>query len=504
MTRLSTSRAADLDRRRWWAIFVVTCLVEGTILGFQVMFRGVDADEGFYLMAGRRVLAGHRPYADFFFPQMPYLPFLHAAVFSVSDASLVAGRLVSAVAGAVLAGLLAATATRATGKLHVGIAMAVAYGAHALIISIVPTAKTYGVADLGLIAAFLLLARPQAGAARALAAGVSAGVAAGTRLPASAAVLVLLAWSGRRGIRNAAAFAAGVVLALLPCVWIAAQDPQNFWFCNVGFHMLRREISGLGPILLQKGVVLAKWTLLPQNLIIWVLALVGIYLQPTVAPAIVCALALGMVYLAVTPTYLQYLTQILPFLLLAGIPALAALLQRRKLTVAAASVYVIGLLLALRSPPEGSARGRKAQLWRVGSVQELATYLRKHTEPDDRLLSWWEGYPFLARRPGFVGVGFWESNAAKKLPATARRRYHVLNQEDVRELIANREPRLIVFPEGTWGRLENTVHEHYRQLARFGTTWVFERRDDDTANVGDMGGEQVPGRRAKEGCMSEP
>src|SRR5208337_2679315 len=108
--------------------------------------------EGFYLMAGRQVLAGRRLYADFFFPQMPYLPYIQAAVLSVSDAPLVAGRLVSAVSGATLAGLLAATATRATGKLRVGIAMAMVYAANALVISIVPTAKTYGVANLALIA----------------------------------------------------------------------------------------------------------------------------------------------------------------------------------------------------------------------------------------------------------------------------------------------------------------------------------------------------------------
>jgi hypothetical protein len=485
--RLSRFRFADLDHRQWWAVFTVTCLVEGLILGLQVMRRGVDADEGFYLMAGRQVLAGRRLYADFFFPQMPYLPYIQAAVLSVSDAPLVAGRLVSAVSGAILAGLLAATATRAMGKLRVGIAMAMVYAANALVISIVPTAKTYGVANLALIAAFLLLARPQARAVGAFTAGVSAGIAVGARLPAAAAVLVLLLWSSRGGIRNGVAFAAGVALALVPCVWVAAQDPQNFWFCNFGFHMLRREISGLSPILLQKGVVLAKWTLLPQNLILWALALVGIWLEPAAAPAIACAVALSVVYLAATPTYLQYLTQILPFLLLAGIPALAVLLQHRKLTVAVASVYIIGLLLALRTPPEGTVRGQKVQFWRVGTVEELATYLHEHTERGDRILSWWEGYPLLARRSGFIGVGFWESNTAKKLPADARRRYHVLNQEDIRQLIASREPRLIVFPDGTWRRLENTIHEQYRQLARFGTTRVFERRDDYTVNVGKYG-----------------
>lgn len=479
---------ARLERRQTLLLLAATCVVEAVLLGVVAVHRGIDADEGFYLMAGWRVLAGHALYADFFYPQMPYLPYIHAAVLALTGPSLVAGRLVGVVTGALLAGVLAVVAARATGRVRVGIAIAGLYAANALVISIVSTAKTYGVANLALVGAFLLLAAPKARVWCTLIAGLSAGLAVGIRLPAAAAVMVLFVWSIRGGIRNALVFAAGVAIALLPCLWIALGDPKNFWFCNFEFHALRREITGDRAVLLQKAVILAKWTLLPQNLVAWALALAGLRLQPRAAiPAIACALALGLAYLMATPTYLQYLTQIVPFLLLAGIPALAVLLERRNWAIVVAGVYGIGLLLAMRTPPEGAVRGQKVQFWRLDAVQAVAAYLQQHTQADDQVLSWWEGYPFLARRPGFVGVGFWESNVAKKLPADARRRHHVLNQEDVRQLIAGEEPRLIVFPDGTWEHLDNTINDHYRQVARFGSTRVFGRRDSAAPHAGSAG-----------------
>ena len=46
------------------------------------------------------------------------------------------------------------------------------------------------------------------------------------------------------------------------------------------------------------------------------------------------------------------------------------------------------------------------------------------------------------------------------------------------------EPRLIVFPDGTWNGLKAAVEARYRPAARFGTTQVSERRERDAVNDG--------------------
>jgi hypothetical protein len=72
-------------------------------------------------------------------------------------------------------------------------------------------------------------------------------------------------------------------------------------------------------------------------------------------------------------------------------------------------------------------------------------------------------------------VGFWESNAARRLSEAERRRHHVRNVDDIRGLIERREPKLILVPQGVWNKLRETIAAHYRQTERFGQLRLFER-----------------------------
>jgi hypothetical protein len=477
----------DSQTRTWsrhsWLLFVSFSLAETLVLAWLAARFSINADEGFYLRAGHEVLLGRRLYADFFFPQMPYLPFAEAAVMAVTGPSLFAGRAISVVTGGLLAGLLAAAAVRMTGQVRAGIVVGLAYIGHTVLISSLTITKTYGVANLALVGAVLLVGASPRSIACAVAAGLCAGLAVGTRLPSAAAAGVLLLWSAWHGRRQALAFATGVLVASLPWLWVAAQDPQAFWFGNVMFHELRREITGLGPILKQKGVVLAKWILWPQDLVLWALAAIGAlhYRRQTLLVA-ACTLVLAGVYLAATPTYLEYMTQLVPLLLLASIPALPMLFRRRALALVSAVLYMAGMVIALRvnldSNPAGQKVGvGKVWLWHQGVVLPVARYLRDHSKPGDRILSWWEGYPFLAEREGFNGVGFWESNVAEKLPSQARHRYHLLGREDIERLVAAGEPRLVAFPNGVWDWLGGALAKHYRLSAHLWTIEIFELRD---------------------------
>ena len=206
-------------------LFVVCCVAEAIVLGALAAHRAVNADEGFYMTAGWQVLTRHRLYADFFFPQMPYLPFVEAGILAVTGPSLLAARAISVLTGSLLAGCLALTAARNTGKIGVGIAIALAYGVNSLALNYLSIDKTYGLANLALVGAFLLVAAPTTSLAQTVVAGVCAGVAVGTRLPAAAAVLVVLVWSSRRGARHVLAFCAGGLVGYLPWLWAAAQNP---------------------------------------------------------------------------------------------------------------------------------------------------------------------------------------------------------------------------------------------------------------------------------------
>jgi hypothetical protein len=460
-------------------LFTAASVGTGLILWAMASVRGVNADEGFYLLAGWRVLGGQRPYADFFFPQMPYLPYLTAWTVDLVGPSLPAVRVTSVLCAALLAGILAVAAAWQTGRVGIGALVAILYAGNALVLQYLTIAKPYAVTNLFLVIAFLLVVVPASGLVGVAVAGACAAIAVGVRLPSVAVLAVLSLWTMRRGWRPAAAFAAGAISASLPWIWLAVQDPSAFWFGNVGFHALRGEISGTGALLGQKAVVLAKWLLMPQNALLWAMAIAGAIMKPREGVlAMLCAGVLAVGYLAATPTYLEYMVQVLPFLLLSAIPALVVLSNKRALAVAVLALYAGGFVAARRTPPDASLRGAKRELWNLETVERVSTYLRDRSEPGDRILSWWEGYPLLAGRDGFLGVGFWESNVAKKLPPEARERLHVLHRDDIRALIEAREPRLIVFPEGTWQTLRAVMAHHYEHRARFGSIEVLELRGE--------------------------
>jgi len=476
---VTASDKARMQRRERW-LFAAVCVLEIVVLGTLAMSRNVNPDEGFYAVAGWRLLEGKHLYRDFFYPQMPYLPYVEAAVLAFTGPSLLGMRSISVVTGALTGALVAAASARRTGSIAVGAVVAIAYAANSLCLNYLSIIKTYGLANLGLVVAFLALAMmQQRRRSVALFAGLAAGCAIGARLPAVAAVTVLALWSIGRGRNFAVVFVAAVGLASLP--WLASvwESPDSFWFSNFGFHALRREIVGFLPILGQKAGVALKWFLLPQNLLLWVAATAGVVTAPAwSAPAFACAAALAVAYLAATPTYLDYMVQVIPFLLLAAAPAIPRLLSRRALLAAVVVVYAIGLGLARRDAPEESARGVKAKRWNLAAVNEVAAYLHANSAPGDRVLSWWEGYPFLAMREGYVGVGFWESNASRKLSLDERLRYHIRHQEDLQRLIRLGDPALVVMPVGIWETLEPDLAVRYEIVRDFDGLRVYARRGD--------------------------
>lgn len=468
--------AVDRNSRGGGAAFLAGAAIASVVLVVGAVVHGVNPDEGFYLAAAWRSSRGASLYRDFFFPQMPYLPLMQGWYFRIVDVSLTAGRMFSAVPAALSGGVLATLVWRATRRWDAVALGVAAYVGHVLSWNYLTVVKTYGVANLTTLAALGLLIERQGRVAAAFA-GVCAGIGIATRLPTLAVAGVLGLWLLIRSPRRVVPYAIGLAVSLLPCVWIALQDPSAFWFGNFEFHSLRREISGWGPVLRQKLEILVRWITVPQNTLLWLAAGFGVVRgdeRGWLAGA--CAIALGALYLSATPTYLEYTIQLVPLLIVAAIPALLSVSSRRGVLVAAVCLYVVGLAVGLRPTDADSARGRKLDLWNHGTVDEVTAYIRASTSPDDHVLSWWEGYPILAQRPGYLGIGFWESNVAKKLDADARERYHLLGIGEIRALVEHQVPRLVVVAEGEWPQLRDALAGGYEIAREWGAVRIYRRR----------------------------
>src|SRR5262249_52301286 len=181
-------------------------------------------------------------------------------------------------------------------------------------------------------------------------------------------------------------------------------------------------------------------------------------------PAAAAALVLAVAYASATPTYLEYMSQFFAFLVLAAVPACAALAQRRRLAVAVLGVYALGCYGLVEAVPART------------TVGEVSAYLHEHAAADERVLSWWEGYPVLSGRPGFTGVGFWESNVAKKLDRAAAERYHVVQRDQLAEFVRTGAPAWIVVDDGTWSGLRAAIDARYAPVHRVGPVQIYQRR----------------------------
>lgn len=77
-------------------------------------YRLVDGDEGFYLLAAKSVFHGKLLYRDFFYTQMPLLPYIYGLWLKIAGETWNSGRMLSSLLASLLGCLLYVHVTRVT------------------------------------------------------------------------------------------------------------------------------------------------------------------------------------------------------------------------------------------------------------------------------------------------------------------------------------------------------------------------------------------------------
>ena len=123
------------------------------------VFRGrLNADEGWYLYAGRLVWRGQLPYRDFAFPQMPLTPYVYG-ISQIFKPSLYLGRLTSCAFAVAAVGLAVRVAWREGGRIA-GVAVAVLCLAFPTGIYNLTLTKTYALSAFLMVAVLAALTSP--------------------------------------------------------------------------------------------------------------------------------------------------------------------------------------------------------------------------------------------------------------------------------------------------------------------------------------------------------
>jgi hypothetical protein len=443
---ISSRRYALVWTYATWALLAAALMVYAETLAFT-------GDEGFHMLAAQLIKAGKRPYLDFCFPQTPLNAYWNAfwmRVFGESwrTAHAVASLLTS---GAVILAaqfILSRFPERAWAA-TAAMATAAIVGLNSVVVEFGPLGQAYGMCLFTIVAAFRLTvsAVERRSGARALAAGVLAGVAAGASLLAAPVAPVLLIWlvwnsGGGRWVK-AVAFLTGCAAPFLPVLALFARAPWVVWFNIAEYHLYYRAIYWPDP-LPHDLETLTGWTADPQAVVLGLLAIGGVvfiwrrsnwdrarrsefYLCGWLVLGIAAELAFG------HPTFARYFCLTVPFLAILAAAGLYAIGSRvfapeRTFWPAAIAIFIM------------AATGVRAVYDHAQEVYSWPQYedvARKieQVAPTNRNLFTVPMLYFLTKRRPPAGMEF-EYSHKLNLPAAQMAALHAMPEAELKRLVA--------------------------------------------------------------------
>ena len=438
----------------------------------------VNLDEGYYLTASRFVYQGKIVYRDFFYTQMPLLPYIYGLWLKLFGYSWTSARLLGALISTALGSALFAFSFQQTRSLRVAWLAAILYAGSAFVQEWYPLAKTYGLTALGLTLATMQVMRAreqEEGTAKLfLGAGFLAGLTIDIRLMflVGAGTLGLFCWK-----RGALPYLLGLGLALAPNLIYLALTPENYYFGNFGYHNIRTS-AGLVGGFEEKWINLMKLVGLQrvdgvvgyQNALGLLLFGSAAYTKKVRAVPLLVGASLIFVSFLPTPNFNEYFCVAVPFLILACLPWMKEALEDKSWRVflgLAVGCYLILLPLhlafsfGLEAPYYEKAIGHIRR--RLSTHAELRETIQQNTEPGDKILVSCPGYAFGTEREMFPKTenNFPHSlNIFPRLSEAQANEYQFLTDKQTEALISSGKVRLVVLGEGMRDS-EAYIKRHY-------------------------------------------
>lgn len=458
-------------------LLVVAFFAQVLFFTFVARHRFVHGDEGFYLLAARLVLMHKKPYLDFFYDQMPLLPYIYALWMKFTGISWASERLFSALLTATLGVLVYEHVCRQTRSCIAGLAAVVLFASSTLIFAGFPIVTTFSLAGLFLFSSYVIVSRPHTGSPRWMvaASGLLFGLGVDTRSYLVLLIPVFLWWIFHNfdsGARRAAIlwFVGGFIIATAPCLSLFIPSPQAFLFNNLGYHAIRTNEGLIGAWGEKFVVVLMLFLGGPygngfQNSILFFISMGFVFSirAPRYAPrlAFQIALVLGVISLIPTPTHPGYFSLCIPFLIVSAVCGVseffAGLESRRgRLLAAGACVALLGIYVGASAGDlrkylvtgdgiAGVRYARDTDDWRLERIVEVSRAIDQIAAPGEMVASFWPAYIFQTKATPFPG--FEDDFAlpiAEKLTAEQRVTYHILSPAEIESTFAAHTPRIVV------------------------------------------------------------
>ncbi len=473
------------------AVLILQCLIFVPV----ATVRPIDGDEGFYLLAAKLVFQGKQLYTDFFYPQMPLLPYVYGLWMSIFGFSWYAARLLSALLAVGTGLLLYKYVVRLTSKRPLGLLAVGLYVLSSLLLGWYTVAKTYSLSAFLLMSAVVLLpgksnSRRQL---RYILSGLLLGLAVDTRLLFLGIVPVfwLILCRSQESkpetcLRRQGWLLLGLVIGLLPNLWFFAVSPDIYIFNNIGYHAMRTG-GGLFGFLHQKLLIVLEligawkaWGHVSLQLPILLFAncyylLLAWQLGKRLSFAFYVAAVLSVISLLPTPTFVQYFCVVVPFLIVNAIlvthwldeavPGGTARVSLALLGVLVVVAYVlvapVGVGQFLAPPAPDPLTGEGGGDWDIETNRIIAAQIDACTNPGEPVMTWWPGYLLESDALIFPKMeNHFGLRVANRLTSRQLDRYRIISEPEIAAHIREGATRVVVL--GNWVNRPSKVR--YRQL----------------------------------------
>jgi len=421
--------------RKQTRIFWIILILQLLLLLIFVFFRLIDYDEGSYLSAARLVKQGNLPYLDFFYPQMPYLPYAYSLVSQCGFSSLFYRRLISAMAGLFLSILVFWFVYRFSGDAKLSLFLFFLYSFNGLTINWHSVVKTLVFSDLFAFISFFffasyLLSKEKDGYLKILLSGFFIGISFNFRLTflfllLLEGIMIFLLTSYQRikkKTMDLVLLFSGAILSSPLAIYLFFKNPPAFVFGNIGYH----QVWGLKAVkmtLWTKMFTLSKFLLYPQDLFILILAVIStIWLVQSLGKTkrlgsedkiviFTSSISLMIVFVCffMTPTQFQYYEQAIPYILISSIPALSKFKARwtdRKTLAPAISMFYLLFLVPFLIIFLFISR-EKDKPYGIRQVKKVTEVVEENSRPGEMILCGWPAYVVLSNRETVPGLGTW-------------------------------------------------------------------------------------------------
>ncbi|MGH8003321.1 MAG: glycosyltransferase family 39 protein, partial [Limisphaerales bacterium] len=445
--------------------------------------RLVDPDEGAYMLAAKLVMEGKVIYSDFFWPQMPLLPYAYGIWMKIFGTNWYAARYLSGFLGVAMGLLLFFHVVRLTGKQSWGFLAVILFAFSSFSIGWFATTKTYSLSTFLLFAAYLFLVADRLKEWKCIAAGAFLGLAVSTRLYFVGLIPVFfwLVYREEKRWPYVWQCAAGLLLGSVPSFFFLLKNPDNFYFDNIGYHFLRSDYD-FGSSIQQKlesvprllGWGLTEGFIGIQFALLLLANAYFIYQHMRAKKKLPASLVLTLFLIPLlfipTPTHLQYFSSLLPFLVLNAVWAFSDKVKElRPKKIGAAglmrAVAVAGMVYAVmgmadfyqycytgKKVPGIGGGPEYAQFWKIPYIQSISRLIDQNTTAEgEPVMSFWPGYLLESKAAIWPGMEN-HSNVVitTKLLPSQMKKYRIVSLKEIFLGVLEGKTRLVILE--VWDR----------------------------------------------------